>query len=581
MKNIRNIKIKSLIISGVIGTSLFFSACDDFLDEKEIPRITNEYYRTSQGVEAAATAAYGYLRFGVSGDYASQLLEMGNDIITGASGGVGSAYNIYDNNLSPSRYYTNHLWENHYKGINTANLVIQEVPNGDLSDDAKTAAIAEMKFMRAFFYFELVQQFGKIPLVEEASSEVRTEFKRAPVEDIYKLIISDLRYAAENLRETASASDGNFGKATRYSAAHLLSKAYLTRCSAVTEERGQRPTDADSALYYAKMVIDSDKYELLSNFADLWKPDNQRNKEVVFAVQFTEEAVYNGSGNLSHLYWNSNYDGIAGLTRDLENGRAYGFHRATNRTMFELFDRKNDSRFHKSFKWVRYANVAVSGRNPINIGDTAMYYSLKPKPADLKANYVYVAWDKDDVTKNNLYFPPLIKYMDPNRASVNETKGTRDWVRMRLGETYLLAAEAAGRKGDFETAAFYINELRKRAAWHAGEDKNPKYWTEEGGVYGDKSDTYEHIKVSASDISSNFVDFILDERGRELLGEHTRWTDLVRCEKLYEYIKERGYNLEAARNIKPFHKLRPIPQVHIDRLNPRGPIEEEQNEGYY
>jgi len=85
--------------------------------------------------------------------------------------------------------------------------------------------------------------------------------------------------------------------------------------------------------------------------------------------------------------------------------------------------------------------------------------------------------------------------------------------------------------------------------------------------------------VEPNDINSNFVDFMLDERGRELLGEYYRWEDLVRCEKLVEYVRK--YNYDGAVNIKEHHKLRPIPQNHIDRINPKGPPEEEQNPGYF
>lgn len=75
----------------------------------------------------------------------------------------------------------------------------------------------------------------------------RTSFKRAPVADIYSLIISDLRNAVENLPEKVATK----GRATCYSAAHLLSKVYLTRGSAVSDPRGQKATDIDSTLYYA------------------------------------------------------------------------------------------------------------------------------------------------------------------------------------------------------------------------------------------------------------------------------------------------------------------------------------------
>jgi hypothetical protein len=564
----------------VIFLAISVFGCDDYLMEKEIPRITVDFYKTQQGVDAAATAAYGYLRFGITGEFSNILNELGNDLTTGATGAVGYPCNIYNSQLSSSLSNFRSLWENHYKGINTTNLVLQEVSGGPMSENDKKMAIAEMSFLRAYFYFDLVQQFGAIPLVTEASYDVRTDFKRSPVSEVYKLIISDLRYAVENLRESTSTAQKNVGKATRYSAAHLLSKAYLTRCSAVTDQRGQLTTDPDSALYYADMVIKNTNYKLQVNFADLWRFDNQANSEVVFAVQFTQDIVYNGSGNLSHLYYGSWYEDITGLQRDIENGRPYRFHMGTPRTMYDLYDRKNDSRYYKTFKWVYYCNKA---NNKVAIGDTALYYSINPAPAGETYQYTYIAWDRDVFNNNNQHYPSILKFIDPGRPSMNETKGSRDWVRMRLGETYLLAAEAAGRKGDFEKAAEYINVVRQRAAWHDGEAKMSQYWKEEGGEYGNTKSTYEQIKVAANDLRTNFVDFILDERGRELLGEYMRWEDLVRCEKLYEYIHDRKYNpnADAQANIQPYHKLRPIPQTHIDRLIPQGKIEEEQNPGYY
>ena len=93
--------------------------------------------------------------------------------------------------------------------------------------------------------------------------------------------------------------------------------------------------------------------------------------------------------------------------------------------------------------------------------------------------------------------------------------------------------------------------------------------------------TYDQIKVTPDDLKGDFVTFILDERGRELLGEICRWEDLVRCGVLYDWVMKFNKEAKAAGTMRPFHKLRPIPQNHIDRLKPAGKIEEEQNEGYY
>lgn len=574
MKTIKYRKSIATIIMMVCGfTLLLNTSCDDFLAEKDVPRITGDFYQTKQGMIAAIDATYSYMRYGVGGEVANVLNELGTDLITGAEGALSYPYNLYSATLSPTESKLYGIWENHYKAIGVTNLVLNALPNANISSAEKESYGAEMNFFRAYFYFDLVQQFGRIPLVTKATQEPQTDFKRSSIADIYKLIIGDLRYAEEHLRETATGTDQS--KATKYAAAHLLSKVYLTRGSAVKDQRGQQETDMDSAYYYAKKVIDNPKYALQKNYSDLWNINNMGNSEVIFAIQFTLDPIYNGDGNKSHLYWGSWYEDQPGMKRDIANGRPYRFHRATNKTMFELFDRKNDSRFYKSFKWTYFCNKPTSS---LAIGDTAIYYSLNA-PKNRKYKYRYFQWDAKKLSNNNRHFPGLLKYEDPLRETANEQKGVREWVRMRLGETYLIAAEAAGRKGNYNLAADLINVLRERASWKAGEIKMPQYWLEEGGEIGNTESTYENIKVTADDLKTSFVDFILDERGRELLGEYTRWEDLVRCEKLVEYVKK--WNPDAMNNIQEYHKLRPIPQKHIDRLNPRGTDEEEQNPGYF
>lgn len=590
------------LLAGLMFTT---SGCSDWLSEDDAPKMSYDYYETEAGVEAAITAGYHFMRWGVGGERFDVMTEMGTDLFTeGEDGSNRESFNKYATQLNPDYGILNDMWENHYKGIGDANIGLQKILASDLHETIKKKSYAEMLFIRAYLYFDLVQQFGRIPLVTEGSFEVRTDFKRADVADIYNQIIADLRNAAENLPEKASV----YGHATCYSAAHLLSKVYLTRGSAVTEARGQKSTDMDSALYYAEKVIECGLYQLQSNFASLWDMDNQGNSEVVFALQFSSDPAFNGDGNKQHLFWLSWYEDQPGMLRDVINGRPYRRHVATKKTMDDLYDRLHDSRFYKSFKWVYYANNVnklpkweplsydgtvyftpdpskgqIEGQLKFDLGDTAIWYTMENVNLDvnsnemrkLRANYTYAYFPRE--THSIRYFPALIKYLDPKRTSVPEEKGSREWVRMRLGETYLLAAEAAGRKGDLEKAAQYINIVRERAAWREGEVKDKQIWMFEGGANDTKS-TYDDLKVTAADLNGDFVTFILDERGRELLGEINRWEDLVRCELLLDWVKK--YNPDAI-HIKPHHKLRPIPQKHIDRLKPAGIISEEQNEGYY
>lgn len=572
--------------------------------------MTYDYYGTEQGVDAAVAAAYSFLRWGCGNERYDVLTELGTDLFTAGSDGKNkTSFNAYGTQLNPEDNILSGLWENHYKGISDANIAMDQILQSDMSESKKLTSLGEMLFIRSFLYFELVQQFGKVPLVTEGSFEIRTDFKRAAIADIYKQIITDLRTAVEYLPEKVD--DSQKGKATSYAASHLLAKVYLTRGSAVTDVRGQKATDMDSVLYFAENVIKNSPYRLQKNFADLWNIDNMGNSEVIFAVQFTSNPIFNDDGNTFHLYWLPVYDDEDGMERDIFYGRPYKRYRPTDKVLFKLYDRKNDSRFYKSFRWAYMSNYAktipvwkeledkgeiyftpdpqkgqIAGKKKFEVGDTAIYYtiektgfkknSIEMKKLRADKSYTYYPYEVHD----SKHYPTLIKHLAPNRPSVAEKASSREWVRMRLGETYLIAAEAAGRKGDFDLAAKYINVIRERAAWADGETKTAQYWEIEGGAPDNINSTYDNIKVTATELSTgDFVSFILDERGRELLGEICRWEDLVRTEKFYEWVKK--YNSDAEAAIKPYHKLRPIPQTHIDRLDPVGPVEEEQNEGYY
>lgn len=589
--------------------SLTLMNCEGFLSENNAPKLNYDYYSTPEGIESIVNAGYSFLRWGCAGENMTILNEMGTDLFTeGSDGGNKAAFNQYSNQLNPDHSIFKSIWENHYMGISNSNIAIQQIDDSGLSEGSKRVKIAEAKFIRAYLYFDLVQQFGRIPLVEQGSTKVNTSFERASISDVYSLIISDLREAEINLPNEVSASLK--GKATSFAAAHLLAKVYLTRGSALSEKRGQKPTDMDSALYYSEKVIEGGQFTLLGNYADLWDINNMGNDEVVFAVQFTSNPIFNESGNRMHVYWTSLYEDMPGMVRDIFNGRPYRRLQPTEKVYFDLYDRKNDSRFYKSFRWALYSNDEktipvwselsdnngvyftpdpskgqIIGAPKFFIGDTAVFYTVdrynlptsgsQLKKILVERSYNYMPFDMYDLA----HYPILVKHLAPNRPSVAELNSSREWVRMRLGETYLIAAEAAGRKKDFDLSAKYLNVIRERASWHDGEQKMQQYWTIEGGDYDNDASTYENLKITSDELSStNFVQFMLDERARELLGEVNRWEDLVRCEMFYDWVKD--FNKEA-QAVRPYHKLRPIPQSHIDRLIPSGEISEEQNEGYY
>ena len=174
--------MKAIKFLSIIILSAVLVSCSDWLSEDGAPKLTYDYYQTVEGVDAAVVATYNYLRWGCGGERYDVLTEQGTDLfIAGSDGNYKASFNMYGTQLNPDIDVLEGLWENHYKGIGAANITMENIMNSELSEADKKQSYAEVQFIRAFLYFDLVQQFGRIPLVTEGSLEVRTDFKRALV----------------------------------------------------------------------------------------------------------------------------------------------------------------------------------------------------------------------------------------------------------------------------------------------------------------------------------------------------------------------------------------------------------------
>ena len=237
------------------------------------------------------------------------------------------------------------------------------------------------------------------------------------------------------------------------------------------------------------------------------------------------------------------------MTRDITNGRPWKRHRPTP-FMLSLWDRTIDSRYESSFKHVWFANkdepaTDVVGDEParaaLSIGDTAIYIPGPGKdidwPQDRQDGVPYLVYSNDEYDERR--FPSMNKWIDATRPDRQKTQGQRDFILMRLADAYLLRAEARLSQGNTTGAADDINVIRVRAA-----------------VPGQET----AIQITPADVT---LDFILDERARELVGEGHRWWDLARTGTLVA--RTRLHNIGAAPNIQDYHTVRPIPQNQIDR----------------
>jgi hypothetical protein len=256
-----------------------------------------------------------------------------------------------------------------------------------------------------------------------------------------------LEFAVTNLPITASEE----GRAYKPAAEALLARVQLTIGNWAEAEE------------LSANVINNYAFELVTPYAALWDINNQENSEIIWAVQFTDDPLFNGPGNSGHLYFIFDYTFNPAMVRDIENGRPFQRFLPTN-FLFKLYDRSMDARWNGSFKTVWYANIPgeINGHT-VNPGDTAIHIVMEPVPDKVKQAVPY-------------------------------------WI----------------------------------------------------------------------------IDFILDERARELVGEKHRWYDLKRTGTLLERVRK--HNLDAAPNIMEMHLVRPIPQTQIDRVGNQG--EFQQNPGY-
>lgn len=254
---------------------------------------TENFYQTENDFIQASNAIYNSLR--TYPDRLINLSETRSDNLYAASVLITQPYdpiNAFRTDVVSSNYILN-AWNENFNSIFRANILLEKLEqNGDVIKNAtlKARLVAEARFLRAFFYFDLVRYFGKVPLTTKTVSPREAEsIPRSPVGDVYKVIIEDLQHAIAVLPPSYLTT--NVGRATKYAAQSLLALVYMTRSGPTygIDGPGLGLNEWNLALPLLNEVIDSKQFAVSGNYAGIFSHTNQNptvNKEAIFSVMY-------------------------------------------------------------------------------------------------------------------------------------------------------------------------------------------------------------------------------------------------------------------------------------------------------
>lgn len=628
-----------------------FGSCKKFLEEEQVANLTQEYYDNEDGLNSLINGLYVYARvkheWDVNGARLTQAetdayMTADNTYATMTATRYGSnvstiaASNVFNYIGAPNSSYAPMGAYPHINNCNIALDILDNIKPGKFGTDEtfRKQKRAEVLFLRSWAYYLISNQLGDVPLLLTPRREDNGvyNYPKAKLEDIYKQIISDMRYSFENLPVTVSER----GRVSKLAAGHFLAKLYLNRAQAAGFQnsgethlkmlyKGSAATDLDSTIYFATEVINANGGTggLAPDYQTLFDPkvsETTPHKEVLWSAQFDVNISLNGrfGGNRSVNYHIGNYTDATGVTRSMAYGRPFGIFKPTDFGYDVFTDKVNDSRYYKTFQYEYISNASgswnwdaaaatwwnankpageptVSSGSPrATPGKRALIYLENQKEEALDSTRVMsqpyqfiVRWIKSDRTGRFYYrlnynknsiglntgqaapYMSVKKYIDPLRggsadeSNFNSENGTRDAILMRQAETYLIRAEAYGRKGQYTLALNDINVLRQRAAYKAGESRPNVLieWEPQASTLttGERTapfaaqNSYSKIAVTenhftpgtpeaaaenyiptANSKADLFIHFIYNERTRELLAEGTLWEDLHNAGILYE-----------------------------------------------
>lgn len=308
----------------VILAGLFLiSSCNDLLDLKPITEeLETNFYKNETECMEGLTATYDVLQWGaistpgtgaasIPFEWISEVL--GDKCYAGGDNATDAATMERFNRgtLNGDLPAVRSLWKKYYAGIYRANLLIEKLPAASFDTEANRARFeAEAKFLRAFFYFDLVRLYGNVPLILKSLSSKEYSQEQASPDVVYKQIATDLQDAINQLEPYNQLPAKELGRATKSSAQGLLMRVWLYYTGYYNQTQLGDIT-LDAMLTMSNDLILNSGHDILPAYGDLFSPKNKNNKESVFEIQFSQKSYVGwdnanrevADGNLSVLLW--------------------------------------------------------------------------------------------------------------------------------------------------------------------------------------------------------------------------------------------------------------------------------------
>lgn len=283
--------MKNIIIAGILIGSSLFIGCSDLLDKTPYGSVSEAtFYKTQEDAVQAVNAVYDQLQQFSTYNAFLMHTDIWSDDCEKGGGGPGDSPELQElhiHNIQTSNWICSSIWGSFYAGVFRANVAIEKIPEINISDDLKNRLLGEAKFLRAFYYYNLVVRYGGVPLISSSSTDDLTTLSRESAQNIWNFIEKDLLEAVSSLPDSYTGTD--IGRATKGSARGLLGRAYLHL------KEWQKAADV-----YAD-VINSNSYHLLDNYADNFLNTGGDNlPESLFEVQYSTGTGDTGNGFQRH-----------------------------------------------------------------------------------------------------------------------------------------------------------------------------------------------------------------------------------------------------------------------------------------